>query len=202
MNPLSGIANLLDLALEVYLWIIFAAVLFSWFPLSPYNPAAQKIIRFLHNATEPVFAVFRRTFQLHRYTAPLDVTPLVVILTIYFLRIFAVQTLRNMSPVSNFFQAVLYTLFFVLNIYFWIVAVAAFFVVMVCFFPYHAVSRTQLPFIKTLTEPVFEFFRRLFRSRLQIAFHNVPRPLDASPFLALALIFFLKRLLIGMAQMF
>jgi YggT family protein len=197
MNPLIGLANLLDLVLEVYLWIIFISIILSWIPLASSHPTAQKALWFLDRATEPVFGFVRRTFRLNRYTAPLDVTPLVVILAIYFLRIFVVQTLRNMAPVSNLVQAVFYTLNFVLTLYFWVVLIAGVLAVMVCFFPTHPWAGVRLPLIHNLTEPVFGFFRRLFRSHLQIHFHDFAQPLDAAPFLVLALIYIGKRLFLS-----
>lgn len=195
MNPLIGLANLLDLVLEIYLWLIFISIILSWIPLSTSNPTVQKGLWFLDRATEPVFGFFRRTFRLNRYTVPFDITPLVVILAIYFLRIFAVQTLRNMAPVSNLIQAVFYTLNFVLTLYFWVVLIAAVLAVMVCFFPTHPWAGVRLPLIQNLTEPVFGFFRRVFRSHLQIRFGNFAQPLDAAPFLVLALIYIGKQLL-------
>ncbi|MBD3305112.1 hypothetical protein GF339_02040 [candidate division KSB3 bacterium] len=202
MIVLRNFANIIDMLLQAYLWIVFLAVIFSWFPLSPHDPTAQKIQHFLKRATQPVFNAFRRTFQLQRYTRPIDFTPLLVILTIYFLRIFLVQTLRNMAVVQNFFQAIFYTLHFVLNIYFWIVVIAAIFIILPRFFPQHTLASIRIPFIHRTTEPVFEFFRNLFHSRLQVQVSDLSPPVDLAPFLTLIAIYILQSLLMRVAALF
>ena len=194
MNPLVGLANILDLLLEVYLWLVFATVLLSWIPLSPQNPNAQKIIRLLHAATEPVFAFFRRHIPLHRYTTPLDVSPLLAIMAIYFLRIFVVQTLKNGAPVSNLIQGIFYMLHFVLGLYLWIVLIAAILAALQCFFPQHHMSGMRIPLIDSLTSPLFERLRRLFRSPLHAHFQGYTQHLDLAPFLLLFLVYLLMRI--------
>ena len=192
---LGGLANLLDFALEIYLWIIFISIILSWVPLSPHNPTAQTIMLFLHRATSPVFGFFRRIFRLQRYTSPIDITPMIVILAIHFLRLFAVQTLRNMSPLRNFFLALFSTANFVLTIYFWIVVIAAFFIFMEYFFPYHPIGRMRIPLIANITEPVFDFLRRLFHAGLRVELRDYPDPLDLAPLLVLAALYLIRNLL-------
>ena len=51
MGMLFGaIANIVDLAFSIYIFIVIARALISWVSPDPYNP----IVRFLHNATDPV----------------------------------------------------------------------------------------------------------------------------------------------------
>ena len=196
MNPLAGLANLLDLVLEVYIWIIFIAVMLSWIPISMTNPNTAKLARFFDRATEPVFTFFRKACRLDRVSSPIDIAPLIVILAIYFFRMFVVQSMRNMNPLGNLLQAVFYTLYFLLNIYFWIVVFVAVVVVAACFWPYHPIARMQVPLINRLTSPVFAFFRKIFHSPLEIQLQNTALPLDAAPFVTLLAIYLLKRLLL------
>ena len=49
-NFLSALAQVLDMALTVYMWIVIIRALISWVNPDPYNP----IVRFLVSATEPV----------------------------------------------------------------------------------------------------------------------------------------------------
>jgi YggT family protein len=51
-RPLCAIGNL-------YLIILIARAIFSWFPLSPGSPLIP-IVRFLHTVTEPLLAPMRR----------------------------------------------------------------------------------------------------------------------------------------------
>lgn len=88
-NLLVALATILDLALNIYMWLIIARALLSWVNPDPYNP----IVRFLYNVTEPVLSYLRRRIPI--IFGGLDLTPLIVILVIMFLRIFLVQTLRD-----------------------------------------------------------------------------------------------------------
>ena len=53
---LEAIATVLDLALNIYMWLVIARALLSWVNPDPYNP----IVRFLYNVTEPVLRFLRR----------------------------------------------------------------------------------------------------------------------------------------------
>ena len=86
---LDAIATVLDLALNIYMWLIIARALLSWVNPDPYNP----IVRFLYNVTEPVMSFLRRRVPV--VFGGLDLSPLIVIAAIMFLRIFLVQTLRD-----------------------------------------------------------------------------------------------------------
>lgn len=90
-NFLSAVAQILDLVLTLYMYIIIAAALVSWVNPDPYNP----IIRFLRTATEPVLIRIRRAIG--GVYSGIDFSPLVVILAILFLRMFLVGTLKQMA---------------------------------------------------------------------------------------------------------
>ena len=74
----------------LYLWIIIARALLSWVNPDPRNP----IVRFLHNATEPILYPVRRALP---YMGGVDLSPLVVIAAIYFMQIFLVGSLRDLA---------------------------------------------------------------------------------------------------------
>jgi YggT family protein len=86
---LDAIATVMDLALNIYMWLIIARALLSWVNPDPYNP----IVRFLYNITEPVLSFLRRRVPV--VFGGLDLSPLIVIAVIMFLRIFLVQTLHD-----------------------------------------------------------------------------------------------------------
>ena len=86
-NLLIALATILDIGLNIYMWIIIGRAVVSWVNADPYNP----IVRFLHNVTEPVLSAIRRRVPV--FYSGIDFSPIVVILAIVFLRAFVVQTL-------------------------------------------------------------------------------------------------------------
>jgi len=90
-NLLFAVAKLLDIALSVYMWILIIRVILSWVNPDPYNP----IVRALYSVTDPVLSWLRRRFPLMAGT--IDFSPLVVILAIYFIRLFVVKTLYDLA---------------------------------------------------------------------------------------------------------
>ena len=86
-NLLVALAQILNLGLTIYMWLIIARVLLSWVNPDPYNP----IVRFLYNVTEPVLAWLRQRLPL--VYSGLDLSPLLVLLAIVFLRKFLVSIL-------------------------------------------------------------------------------------------------------------
>lgn len=90
-NFLSAFGQVLGMALTLYLYVVVASAILSWVNPDPYNP----IVRFLRGATEPVFYRLRRVLPL--YAGGIDFTPVVVILLIYFLQMFLVDTLVQMG---------------------------------------------------------------------------------------------------------
>jgi YggT family protein len=90
-NLLEALASILNLALNIYMWVIIARALLSWVNPDPYNP----IVRFLYNVTEPVMGWVRRRVPL--IFGGLDLSPLIVLLAIVFLQKFLVATLYDMA---------------------------------------------------------------------------------------------------------
>ncbi len=86
---LKAVAEVLYWALEIYLWLVVARALVSWVNPDPYNP----IVRFLYNVTEPVLSYLRRRLPL--VYGGLDLSPLVVLAAIIFLKVFLVGTLSG-----------------------------------------------------------------------------------------------------------
>ena len=73
--------QLIDIALQLFVLLIFARAIISWFRISPYNP----IVQFLHTMTEPVLAPVRRLMP---QGMMMDFSPLIVIIVIAVLRQF------------------------------------------------------------------------------------------------------------------
>jgi YggT family protein len=75
----GAIFDLVHYALEALWWLVIIAALVSWVSPDPRNP----IVRFLYVTTEPLFRPFRRLLPPSR-TGGLDLSPLFVLLIIYF----------------------------------------------------------------------------------------------------------------------
>lgn len=90
-NFLAALAQVLGMALTLYMYVVIASAVLSWVNPDPYNP----IVRFLRGATEPVFYRLRRVVPL--YAGGIDFTPIVVILLIIFLQSFLVDTLLQLG---------------------------------------------------------------------------------------------------------
>ena len=72
----SAVFQVLQAVLSIYFWIVIARVLISWVNPDPYNP----IVRFLHNATDPVLNRMRRVLPLQ--FGAMDFTPIALLILI------------------------------------------------------------------------------------------------------------------------
>ncbi len=90
-NLISAIAQVLDVILWIYMWLIIISALISWVNPDPYNP----IVRFLYSVTEPTLNFVRRNLPLPQ--VGIDFSPLIVLLVIVFLQSFLIATLRQIA---------------------------------------------------------------------------------------------------------
>lgn len=90
-NLVLAIANILDIVLSIYMWVVIIAALISWVNPDPYNP----IVRFLYSVTEPVFKSIRRIIGFR--LGPIDISPLIAILAIIFIRKFLISSLIELG---------------------------------------------------------------------------------------------------------
>lgn len=85
----SALLSLISGLLQVYMYIVFGAVIISWVNADPYNP----IVRFIRQVTDPVLLPVRRRMWGLTSRIQLDLSPMVVIFGII-----AVQILiRNLQ---------------------------------------------------------------------------------------------------------
>lgn len=73
-----AVAQVVDLAFSIYIFIVIARALVSWVNPDPYNP----IVRFLHNATDPLLSRMQRALPLN--FGGIDFTPLVLLVGLSF----------------------------------------------------------------------------------------------------------------------
>jgi len=88
---IMALAKLLNAVLLFFMWIVIARAVLSWVNPDPYN----QVVRFIHNITEPVLHFIRR--RLPVFFGGIDLSPLIVILGVYFIRDFVVQSLLRIS---------------------------------------------------------------------------------------------------------
>jgi len=91
-NFIEALAYVLNALLSLYWWVVIIAVLVTWVNPDPRNP----IIGFLRAATEPLFWQVRRWMPFVVVGA-LDLSPIVVLLGIEFVRLLVVRTLVDLS---------------------------------------------------------------------------------------------------------
>ena len=90
-NLILTIAEILNFLLTAYMWIIIVGALISWVSPDPYNP----IVRLLYRATEPVLRPIRRLVG--NRLGPIDISPLIVVLVIMFVKRFLVVSLIEIA---------------------------------------------------------------------------------------------------------
>jgi len=90
VNFLNGIAQVLDILLTLYMWMIIGRAIISWVSPDPYNP----IVRFLYQATEPVLYQVRRYLP---FFGGIDFSPIVVILLIVFIKAALINSLYQLA---------------------------------------------------------------------------------------------------------
>jgi len=93
-NFLSAVAEIIDIVLTFYMYIIIARALISWVNPDPYNP----IVQFLYRVTEPVLNPLRRLVPV--WKLGLDLSPMIAILIIIFLKKFLIPTLMQTARFS------------------------------------------------------------------------------------------------------
>lgn len=89
-NFLAAVAEMINIILSLYMFIIFGRVIISWVSADPYNP----IVRFLISATEPVLYPIRRRLPV---MGGIDFAPFLLILAIIFIKSFIVQSLLQLA---------------------------------------------------------------------------------------------------------
>lgn len=88
---IRAIANILNMVLTIYLWIIVARAVLSWVNPDPFNP----IVRFINNITDPVLVRIRSRLPL--YFGGIDFSPMIVILAIVLLTSWLVPSLDRLG---------------------------------------------------------------------------------------------------------
>ncbi|MGZ3597147.1 MAG: YggT family protein [Syntrophales bacterium] len=90
-NFIIAVAKIIHIVLNIYMWVIIARAIISWVNPDPYN----QIVQFLYRVTEPVLAQVRRWLPFGRMG--IDISPIIVILVIYFLDEFLIKSMIEVA---------------------------------------------------------------------------------------------------------
>ncbi len=90
-NLFSTIAHILDILLEVYLWVVIVRAILSWINPNPYNP----LVRIIYGLVDPVTYRISRFFPTR--IGMIDIAPFILLLIIIFLQKFIVRTLFDLA---------------------------------------------------------------------------------------------------------
>jgi len=91
-NLIQAVAQILDIAITLYIWIVIIRAILSWVNPDPYNP----IVRFLYGITDPVLYQIRRFVPV---MGGIDLSPIILIFGLLFVKSFLVQTLYDLARV-------------------------------------------------------------------------------------------------------
>ncbi len=90
-NVILGIAKVLDVVLNIYMWVIIIRALISWVNPDPYN----SIVQILAKVTEPALRPIRKIVP--PYKVGIDLSPLIAVLVIIFLQYAVINTLYRIG---------------------------------------------------------------------------------------------------------
>ena|SRR3989338_3849141 len=90
-NFFQALAQVLGYAIDILWWLIIIRALLSWVNPDPYN----MIVQFIERTTEPFLQPLRQLIPI--YKIGIDISPILAILILYFIKLFAVSTLLGIG---------------------------------------------------------------------------------------------------------
>jgi YggT family protein len=90
-NVISGIAYILNILLEIYMWVIIIRAILSWIRPNPLNP----FVRIIYGLVDPITYRMSRMFPTR--IGMVDLAPFILILIAIFLQKFLVSTLLDLG---------------------------------------------------------------------------------------------------------
>ena len=90
-NFITAVAVILGYIITILTWLIIIRAVISWVNPDPYNI----IVQILHRVTEPILGPFRKILPMHN--VGLDISPIIAILFLWFVKLFIVRTLIELA---------------------------------------------------------------------------------------------------------
>lgn len=182
-SMLEGLAEILQLGLNIYILIVIVRALISWVNPSPHN----QLVQFLSRVTDPVLYQIRRRIPI--FFGGIDLSPIILILGLIFLDEFLVGSLKALGRGQSvdviftlFFDSLIYIVKTLLTFYM-IVLIARAVISWISPDPYNPI----VVLIYGVTEPVLGRLRRIF----PLVYSNI----DFSPIIVIAGIYLIMRIL-------
>jgi len=94
----EAVAQILHMVINLYVWIVIISALLSFVRPDPYNP----IVQILNRLTTPVYAYIRK--YVPTVFSGIDIAPVLVILGLQFIDLFAVKLLGAFWRRALFFE--------------------------------------------------------------------------------------------------
>ena len=91
-NLVEAFGVVVNILLTVAYWLVLVRALISWVNPDPGN----MIVQFLYKVTEPILEPIRKRIPLN-FRFGLDISPVIVVLVIMFLRSFVIKSLFDLS---------------------------------------------------------------------------------------------------------
>ena len=91
-NFISALAHILEALLNIIYWLVVIRALVSWVNPDPNNA----LVQFLSKTTDPILEPIRRRLPLN-FRFGIDISPLIAILAIMFLKSFLIKSLFDLS---------------------------------------------------------------------------------------------------------
>lgn len=85
-----GLDFIVNVAFQVYTWLIFIRIILSWVRHNPYQP----VIRFIYEVTEPVLGFFRRIIP---PLGVIDISPIAAFFALELLRQLVIALIRSVG---------------------------------------------------------------------------------------------------------
>lgn len=82
-----AIAQILDMVINIYIWVIIIASLITWVQPDPYNP----IVQILNRLSEPAYRFVKNLIP--TVIGGIDLAPIVIILGLQFISLFVIKLL-------------------------------------------------------------------------------------------------------------
>jgi YggT family protein len=91
-NFISAVAHVLDVLLTIIYWLVIIRALISWVNPDPNS----SLVQFLYKVTDPILEPIRRRLPLDLRFG-IDISPIIVILAIMFIKSFLIKSLFDLS---------------------------------------------------------------------------------------------------------
>ena len=88
---LLAFAQILDMIVNIYIWVIIINSLISWVRPDPYNP----IVQILNRLSEPAYDFVRRIMP--TVIGGIDLAPIIIILALQFISLFFIKLIYSFA---------------------------------------------------------------------------------------------------------